>query len=136
MTGMILADGAFDPVHAGHLRYLRHAATYAKAPLWVTIASDDDIRAKGREPLLPGDVRIAVVKALKGVAGAHLKMAPMVDVLDQLRPVCYVKGADWQGRLPQAQIDTCARLQIPIYFTPPETAPGRALLWPLCCWWR
>lgn len=121
-------DGAFDPLHAGHLAYLTAAHQITGVPLLVSVASDDDIRAKGREPLLPVEQRAAVLEALACVAAVHIKDSPTHAVLEQLRPKAYIKGADWAGRLPLEQIDVCARFGIPIHYTDAPAESSSRLL--------
>ena len=115
-SSCVLADGAFDPLHAGHIAYL-HASLRSDHPLLVTVASDEDIRAKGREPLLTAAARATVVEAIRGVAVVHLKDRPTEAILEALRPACYIKGRDWDGALPPEQVAVCARLGIPIHYT-------------------
>lgn len=117
LSDLALVDGAFDPLHAGHISYLQAAHQFSGVPLLVSLASDDDIRAKGREPLLPVEQRATVLEALEHVVGVHIKDRPTEAVLEQLRPTAYIKGADWSGRLPSEQIDVCARFGIPIHYT-------------------
>ena len=105
----ILLDGAFDPLHAGHLAYI-HAAlkTFPKNPMVVAVASDDDIRAKGREPLFDQVTRATIVASVKGVVRVVLKDRPTEQVIAALAPYAYIKGKDWDGELPEAQITVCA----------------------------
>jgi len=117
LSDLALIDGAFDPLHAGHISYLQAAHQFSGVPLLVSLASDADIRAKGREPLLPAEHRATVLEAISGVAAVHIKDRPTDAVLEHLRPKAYIKGADWSGKLPAEQIDVCARYGIPIHFT-------------------
>lgn len=127
----VLVDGAFDPLHAGHLAYLTAASQYG--PLLCAVASDDQIRAKGKIPLLPQDQRVAVMEALWIVSAVYAKDRPTEAILEQLRPHAYVKGADWKGHLPSEQIDVCARYEIPIRIvdTPAESSTARLKAWAL-----
>lgn len=108
-------DGAFDPLHSGHVAYLQAAYRFLGAPLLVSLASDADIRAKGREPLLPVEQRAVVLEALGCVAAVHIKDRPTEDVIEQMRPAGYIKGSDWRGKLPQAQLQACGRVGVPAY---------------------
>ena len=127
--GAVLVDGAFDPLHAGHVAYLQEAvAIFPQLPLIVTIASDDQIRQKGRDPLFPADTRAAVVAALSGVDHVHVKDRPTEDVITQLRPAAYVKGKDWENRLPDAQRAACALVGAQIVYLDTVTeSSSRAL---------
>ncbi len=124
----VLVDGAFDPLHSGHISYLNAAYQFSGAPLVVSVASDADVRAKGREPLLPVEQRAAVLEALACVAAVHVKDRPTEDVLQQMRPAAYIKGADWRGKLPADQVDVCVRYGVPIYFTDTPNESSSRLL--------
>jgi cytidyltransferase-like protein len=106
---VIYLDGAFDPLHAGHIRYLQSAVEAFPSSLFIVgIASDDDIRAKGREPLLDQRTRADVVASLKCVDLVLLKDRPTEHILTKLKPAAYVKGKDWEGKLPPEQLTACA----------------------------
>jgi len=129
----VLVDGAFDPLHAGHLAYLQAALDLGKGPLLCAVASDDQIREKGKVPFLPGEQRVALVNALHTVTFAYLKDRPTHEVIEQMRPTAYVKGADWMGKIPPEQVDVCARYDIPILIveTPKESSTARLKAWAL-----
>lgn len=126
-----LVDGAFDPLHAGHIAYLTAAKQIAGAPLLCAVASDDQIRAKGREPLLPQAHRVAVMDALDLVDVVYAKTGPTERVIATMRPRAYLKGEDWDGRLPPAQVSICERLGIPIRFVPSlaDSSTARLRAW-------
>ncbi len=109
-----MVDGAFDPLHAGHIEYLRRAGALG-LPVLCNVAADAYVRTK-REPLLPAEQRAAIVDALRYVAFTHLNAADTETVLRQLRPACYVKGRDWEGRLPSEQIRICEEHGIRIVY--------------------
>ena len=115
---MILFDGAFDPLHAGHLDYLTFRPDgYLLHERIVSVASDDAIRAKGREPLLDQATRARVVEGVRGVDGVILRTEPLEDLIARLKPAAYIKGKDWEGKLPQAQLDACERHGVKIIYT-------------------
>lgn len=111
----VLVDGGFDPLHSGHLAYL-HAAR-SRGPLLCAVASDDQIREKGKIPLLPQAERVAILESLGIVSVVYAKDRPTEQVLEQLRPKVYAKGSDWRGKLPYEQIDVLARYGIPVLYT-------------------
>ena len=129
----VLVDGSFDPLHAGHISYIHTARALAKGPLLCAVASDDYIRRKGREPLLPQASRVAVVEALGQIMAVYLKDRPTHEVLEQMKPAAYVKGADWRGKLPPEQVEVCHRLNIPILFvdTLEDSSTARLKAWAL-----
>ncbi|MGE3274285.1 MAG: adenylyltransferase/cytidyltransferase family protein [Vicinamibacterales bacterium] len=112
-----MVDGAFDPLHAGHIEYFREAAGRVATPLLCNVASDRYVRTKGRPPLLPEATRATVVDAVRYIAYTHVNEHDTETILEQLRPSHYVKGADWKARgLPPRQVEICGRLGIEIVY--------------------
>ena len=92
-----LANGAFDLLHAGHVRYLEGAKALADV-LVVAINTDRSVRlAKGAErPLVPEAERAELVAALACTDLVLLFDEPDVRVvLRRLRPEVHVKGTDY-----------------------------------------
>lgn len=109
-----MVDGAFDPLHRGHIEYFR-AAVDLGAPLLCNVASDRYVRTK-HPPLLPEDQRAAIVDAIRYVTYTHISRFDTETVLRQLRPRYYVKGRDWDGRLPAEQVAICQEHRIGIVY--------------------
>jgi len=130
----VLVDGSFDPLHSGHIAYLNAAAALSKGPLLCAVASDAQIRAKGREPLLPQETRLAVMEALGIVSVVYAKDRPTEQVIERLCPRAYVKGADWEDRLPPEQVSACGRVGTSIRFVRHGNS-DHAADW-LREWWR
>ena len=86
-----MVDGAFDPLHRGHVEYFRAAAERLDVPLLCNIASDRYVRTK-HPPLLPEDQRAAVVDAIRYISYTHINQFDTETILRQLRPKYYVKG--------------------------------------------
>ena len=102
-----MVDGAFDPLHRGHIEYFRAAAEQLDVPLLCNVASDRYVRTK-HPPLLPEDQRAAVVDAIRFITYTHINQFDTETILRELRPKYYVKGRDWDGRLPPEQVRICA----------------------------
>ena len=111
-----LVDGVFDPLHPGHLAYFHEAASYGS--LVCAVASDAHVRAKGREPLFDEATRAQMVKAVHPFASVTVKHCSTEELLDRLRPTHYIKGKDWEDRLPVEQLAVCARHGIQVVYTP------------------
>jgi cytidyltransferase-like protein len=109
-----MVDGAFDPLHRGHIEYFRAAAGLA-VPLLCNVASDRYVRMK-HPPLLPEDQRAAVVDAIRYITYTHVNQFDTETILRELRPRYYVKGNDWDGRLPVAQVEICREYGIEIVY--------------------
>jgi len=92
-----LANGAFDLLHVGHVRYLQGARALADI-LVVAVNSDASVRrlkGPGR-PLFPAGERAEMVAALEAVD--HVLLFEEDDVravLGALRPDVQVKGTDY-----------------------------------------
>ncbi len=94
---IVLANGAFDLLHVGHVRYLR-AAKALGGKLVVAVNSDDSVRAlKGEgRPIMPADERAEIVAALANVDAVVI--FPELDVralIRELRPDIQAKGTDY-----------------------------------------
>lgn len=111
-VGMV--DGAFDPMHRGHVEYFRAAAELG-VPLLCNVASDRYVRTK-RTPLLPEDQRVAVVDAIRYISYTHLNQFDTETILRELQPRYYIKGSDWKDRLPPAQVAICTEFGVEIKF--------------------
>ena len=109
-----MVDGAFDPLHAGHIEYFRAAARLG-SPVLCNVASDRYVGTK-HPPLVPEDQRAVIIDALRDITYTHVCERDTEAVLEQLRPRRYVKGRDWEGRLPRRQVDICAEWGIEICF--------------------
>ena len=94
---VVLANGCFDILHVGHLRYLREARSLGDV-LVVAVNSDISMRAikdEGR-PILSQNERLALVSALACVDYVMVFDEPDVSrVLDVLRPAVHAKGTDY-----------------------------------------
>jgi rfaE bifunctional protein nucleotidyltransferase chain/domain len=94
---VVLANGCFDILHVGHLRYLRGARALGDV-LVVAINSDRSVRTikdSGR-PILDEQERVALVSAIECVDYVVLFDEPDVSrVLQTLRPAVHAKGTDY-----------------------------------------
>ena len=92
-----LANGCFDILHVGHVRYLEGAALEADL-LVVAINADETVRAlKGAgRPVLPAGDRAEIVAALRCVDYVVVFPEPTVtNVLQTLKPDVHCKGTDY-----------------------------------------
>jgi rfaE bifunctional protein nucleotidyltransferase chain/domain len=91
------ANGAFDLLHVGHIRYLEAAKREADR-LIVAINDDASIRGlKGpSRPLLPEADRAELVAALRAVDYVVIFSEPTVtSLLELLKPDVHCKGTDY-----------------------------------------
>jgi rfaE bifunctional protein nucleotidyltransferase chain/domain len=90
------ANGCFDLLHAGHIRYLQAAA--AEADSLVVAVNDDPVAAtKGPgRPVLSAIDRAEVVAALRGVDYVTIfPEATVTLLLELLQPDVHCKGTDY-----------------------------------------
>jgi len=91
------ANGCFDLLHVGHVRYLESAAREADV-LVVAINDDESVsRLKGEgRPILPAADRAELVAALRCVDYVVVFAEPTVGpLLTALRPDVHCKGTDY-----------------------------------------
>lgn len=94
---IVLANGCFDVLHAGHVRYLEAAAATGDF-LVVGVNSDAQVAAlKGEgRPLLPQDERAEIVASLAAVDLVTIFDEPTVrELLLSIRPDIHAKGTDY-----------------------------------------
>jgi len=92
-----LANGCFDLLHVGHVRYL-HAAKQLGGLLVVAVNSDESVRMlKGQgRPLMPAEERAEILSALSDVDAVVIFSEPDVRALiREIRPDIHAKGTDY-----------------------------------------
>jgi rfaE bifunctional protein nucleotidyltransferase chain/domain len=94
---IVLANGCFDVLHVGHVRYLAGARELGDV-LIVGINSDQQVAAQkgpGR-PVLPAEERAEIVAALESVTYVTIFDEPTVELLLlALKPDIHAKGTDY-----------------------------------------
>jgi len=104
-----VANGAFDLLHVGHVRYLQGAKDLTRGGLLVVgVNTDRSVRASkgpGR-PILPERERAELVAALGCVDLVVLFDEPdAVELLTALRPDLHVKGTDYtEESVPEREV--------------------------------
>jgi rfaE bifunctional protein nucleotidyltransferase chain/domain len=92
-----LANGCFDVLHVGHVRYLSGAAALADR---LIVAVNDDrmvaaLKGPGR-PIVPAEERAEILAALSSVDYVVVFSEPTVErLLRVLRPEVHCKGPDY-----------------------------------------
>ena len=94
---LVLANGCFDLLHVGHVRYLQAARALGDA-LVVGLNSDASVRrlkGPGR-PVMPAAERAELVAAVSGVDAVVVFEEDSADALiARLRPDVHAKGTDY-----------------------------------------
>ena len=94
---IILANGNFDLLHVGHVRYLRGAKELG-GKLVVAVNSDESVRAlKGDgRPVMPAEERVEIVAALADVdAVVIFSELDVRALIREIRPDIQAKGTDY-----------------------------------------
>jgi rfaE bifunctional protein nucleotidyltransferase chain/domain len=101
------ANGCFDVLHVGHIRYLQDAARVADV-LVVGVNGDESVRGlKGAgRPVMPEDERAEIISAIRGVAYVTIfREESPGRLLQTLRPDFQCKGTDYTAEsVPEGEI--------------------------------
>ena len=104
---VVFANGAFDLLHAGHVRYLEAARDEGD---WLVVAVNSDAsvaRAKGDDrPIVPAAERAEIVAALGCVdAVVVFEEDSPAGLLSELQPDVHAKGTDYTAEsVPEREI--------------------------------
>ena len=106
-----LANGCFDLLHVGHVRYL-HAAKELGGRLVVAVNSDASVKTlKGEgRPLMPAEERAEILAALADVDAVVIFPENDVrSIIREIRPDFHTKGTDYTAEsVPErAEVEAC-----------------------------
>jgi D-glycero-beta-D-manno-heptose 1-phosphate adenylyltransferase len=94
---IVFANGCFDILHVGHIRYLEGAKKLGDV-LVVGVNSDEQVRAQkgvGR-PFVPERERAEIIAAIRAVDFVTIFTEPTVEqLLLSIRPDIHAKGTDY-----------------------------------------
>jgi len=104
---VVLANGHFDLLHVGHVRYLEGAR--AEGDFLVVGVNGDasTARRKGKgRPILPAPERAEIVAALEGVdLVVVFEIDDVAELLERLRPDVHCKGTDYtRDSVPEREV--------------------------------
>ena len=96
---IVLASGAFDLLHLGHVKFLEEAKKTGgrNAELIVIVARDSTVeKRKGKKPIMPENQRRALLESLKVVDEAILGYEDfnMQKVIEKIKPDIIAIGHD------------------------------------------
>ncbi len=120
---IVLANGCFDTLHVGHIRYLEGARREGDI-LAVAVNSDSSVcglKGAGR-PILPEAARAALVGALRAVDYVVVFSEPNVEaLLEDLRPDVHAKGTDYTTEtVPERATSTRLGIRVAIVGDPKD----------------
>ena len=111
-TATVMVSGGFDPVHAGHIRMIRHAAQYGNV---IIIANSDDWlwRKKGFV-FMEYERRIEILNAIKGIIlvdSVDDADGTVCEAIRRLRPTYFANGGD-RGKANTPEQAVCEELGV------------------------
>ncbi len=110
----VAISGGFDPIHIGHVRYIRDAASQGVVLVAIVNADSFLVEKKGRA-FMPLAERMEILNAIRGVDYVCAWDGWTVDgALEILRPDVFAKGGDRTGPENIPEWETCQRLGIRI----------------------
>lgn len=114
---VVVASGFFDPLHVGHVAYLREAAKLGEA-LFVIVNDDwalDRKRGRDHSWFMPIEERLRVVDSIKGVDVVIPWHGDVVDqALECIMPAMFAKGGDRADSTSIPEWATCYRCGIQV----------------------
>jgi FAD synthetase len=90
----VMATGAFDLLHLGHIYYLKEAKKLGDK-LAVVVATDSTVRRLKHEPVNHEEIRLNLIKELKIVNEAYLGHEDdMYEIVKEIKPDIIALGFD------------------------------------------
>lgn len=130
VSRVVLANGCFDLLHVGHVRYLSEARERGDL-LVVALNTDESVRAnKGTgRPRIPLEERAELVAALGSVDYVTSFDEPTLEAtLRRLRPDVHAKGTDYTAEdVPEAGVDRELGIEIAICGDPKSHSSSELL---------
>ncbi len=90
----VMATGVFDLLHIGHLHYLKEARKLG-SELIVVVATDETVRKRKHNPIIPQEMRRELVEALKPVNKAVVGHSDDdLMIVEEIKPDIIALGYD------------------------------------------
>jgi FAD synthetase len=90
----VMATGAFDLLHMGHIYYLREAKKLGDT-LVVVVATDSTVQKLKHDPITPQEDRVNLIKELKMVDEVYLGHdEDMYSIVQEIKPDIIALGFD------------------------------------------
>jgi D-glycero-beta-D-manno-heptose 1-phosphate adenylyltransferase len=120
---VVLANGCFDTLHVGHVRYLSGAKCEGDI-LIVAVNADSSVRGlKGPgRPILGEQARAQLVASLRDVDYVLIFAEPNVEaLLEELRPDVHAKGTDYTAEsVPERAVSDRLGIRVAIVGDPKD----------------
>jgi D-beta-D-heptose 7-phosphate kinase/D-beta-D-heptose 1-phosphate adenosyltransferase len=112
---IVAASGYFDPIHVGHIEYLKLAKNLG-TKLIVILNNDEQAKLKKGKSFMPLEERKIILESLKFVDEVFIsidKDSTVCKSLEKIKPNIFAKGGDrFSNEIPEAKI--CKELNIKI----------------------
>ena len=112
----VAVSGYFDPLHIGHLQYLKMASGLGDKLIIILNNENQTILKRKTKPFMPIEDRVEILEELKCVDKVFISIDEDLSVCDSLRciePDIFAKGGDrYAKEIPEAKI--CKELGIKI----------------------
>lgn len=112
MTKIVCISGGFDPIHLGHSRLIKEAATYGN--LIVILNSDEWLKRKKGYTFMDWFSRAEILTSMRGVIGiANVddRDGTVCEALRRIKPDYFANGGDrFPDNTPELQV--CKELKI------------------------
>jgi D-beta-D-heptose 7-phosphate kinase/D-beta-D-heptose 1-phosphate adenosyltransferase len=108
----VAVSGAFDPIHVGHIRYIREAAKLGDR-LVVILNNDDFLLRKKGFVFWPFEERKEIMENVKGVdevVAAVDEDQTVRKTLELIKPNIFAKGGDRTGPENIPEAETCCKI--------------------------
>jgi len=95
---LIAVSGGFDPIHVGHVRMIKDAATHGDVIVFLN--SDEWLLRKKGYKFMPFKERAEIIEAIEGVIGvveAHDSDNTVCETIRLIRPDVFANGGDRKG---------------------------------------
>lgn len=112
---IVLANGCFDLLHAGHVAHLKAARAMGDM-LIVALTADAHVNKGLGRPIYTWAERAAMLRELRCVDAVEPSSCSVEAIL-RLKPAIFAKGRDYYYGLPRADVDACAAVGAEVRFT-------------------
>ena len=114
---LVLANGCFDILHAGHVAHLEQARAMGDK-LIVSLTLDECVNKGPHRPINKWEARASVLRQLRCVDGV-IPTSGAVEAIELVRPDIFVKGIDYSGGdcFTENVVQACERVGARLVFT-------------------